>query len=57
MAQGKLSVAIDPVRFVGLESVQSAVARLQSGASSGKVVVQVSEQLPAAPGAPSAARL
>ncbi len=50
MRQGRLRVAIDSERFVGLESVPDAVARLQSGASSGKVVVQIAAELPTAGG-------
>lgn len=44
---GQLAVALDPVPFTGLGAVADAVARLQSGASSGKVVVQLSRELPA----------
>jgi NADPH-dependent curcumin reductase CurA len=46
VAQGRLQVAIDSARFVGVESVAAAVARLQSGASTGKVVVQLARELP-----------
>ena len=46
VAEGKVSVAVDEERFVGLASVPAAVARLQSGRSVGKVVVQVCEGLP-----------
>lgn len=42
-----MAVALDPVPFTGLGAVADAVARLQSGASSGKVVVQLSRELPA----------
>eukprot|EP00775_Hariotina_reticulata_P002615 gene2615-2916_t len=51
---GQLAVALDSQRFVGLSSVTAAVDRLQSGSSSGKVVVQLSEQLPALLPHPSA---
>jgi len=40
-SSGKLKIAIDPTRFVGLESVADAVEHLHSGKSLGKVVVQV----------------
>jgi len=50
---GQLAVVLDPHRFVGLSAVPEAVELLQSGASSGKVVVQLSQDLPAAPGAPA----
>lgn len=43
MLDGKLTVAVDPSRFVGLESVAAAVAHLHSGKSMGKVVVRLSE--------------
>jgi NADPH:quinone reductase-like Zn-dependent oxidoreductase len=46
VAQGRLQAAVDSARFVGVESVAAAVARLQSGASSGKVVVQMAAELP-----------
>lgn len=42
------AVQVDPRRFVGPESVAEAVEYLQSGASSGKVVVQIARELPAA---------
>ncbi|XP_040940499.1 probable quinone oxidoreductase isoform X2 [Gossypium hirsutum] len=38
-SSGKLKVAIDPKRFLGLHSVPDAVEHLHSGRSSGKVVV------------------
>ena len=48
VAAGRLQVALDSSsRFVGLESVPDAVDWLQSGRSSGKVVVQLTQQLPA----------
>lgn len=50
---GQLAVVLDPHRFVGLSAVPEAVDLLQSGASSGKVVVQLASDLPAAPGAPA----
>lgn len=43
---GKLAVALDGTAFRGLGSVADAVEHLHSGRSSGKVVVQLSEQLP-----------
>ncbi len=43
---GKLHVAIDPKRFVGIDAVADAVEYLQSGSSSGKVVVQIAKELP-----------
>lgn len=43
---GKLRVLTDPTPFVGIESVPAAVEYLQSGASSGKVVVQLVPDLP-----------
>ena len=46
VAVGKLVVALDHMRWVGLEQVPDAVERLQGGGSSGKVVVQVSPVLP-----------
>jgi NADPH-dependent curcumin reductase CurA len=46
VSEGRLTAAVDPVEFVGLGAVPAAVERLQSGASSGKVVVQVSAELP-----------
>lgn len=54
VSEGQLAVVLDPRRFVGLGTVPSAVAHLQSGSSSGKVVVQLSDRLP---DAPAAARL
>jgi len=52
VADGRLSVAVDDggERFIGLASVPAAVARLQSGRSVGKVVVQLCDSLP--PGVP-----
>jgi NADPH-dependent curcumin reductase CurA len=44
---GQLAVALDSQQFKGLGSVPEAVQRLQGGASSGKVVVQLAESLPA----------
>jgi len=44
---GRLQVAVDAAAFVGVGAVADAVDHLQSGASSGKVVVQVAGQLPA----------
>ncbi|TYI45534.1 hypothetical protein E1A91_D13G044000v1 [Gossypium mustelinum] len=38
-SSGKLKIAIDPKRFLGLHSVPDAVEHLHSGRSSGKVVV------------------
>lgn len=46
--QGQLAVAVDNKSFVGLEAVADAVDWLQSGSSSGKVVVQISKDLPSA---------
>ena len=43
---GELQVAIDPHRFVGIEAVHEAVAWLHSGESVGKVVVQLSREIP-----------
>lgn len=40
-SQGKLKVAVDPKRFIGLQSVADAVEYLHSGKSAGKVVVCV----------------
>ncbi|KAK7400812.1 hypothetical protein VNO78_12119 [Psophocarpus tetragonolobus] len=40
-SRGKLKVAIDPKRFIGLNSVADAVEYLHSGKSVGKVVVSV----------------
>ena len=48
----RLHVALDDddagagARFVGIEAVPAAVARLQGGASQGKVVVQIARELP-----------
>ena len=47
VADGRLAVVLDPHRFVGLDSVPDAVDLLQSGTSTGKIVVQLSESLPA----------
>lgn len=41
--RGKLHVGMDSARFRGVEEVVDAVERLQSGASAGKVYVQVGE--------------
>ena len=53
-AEGRLSITLDDngggPPFSGLDAVAPAVARLQGGASMGKVVVQVCETLP--PGVP-----
>ncbi len=49
--QGRLQVALDPRRFVGLGSVAEAVEHLHSGRSSGKVVVQIPQELPPLAGA------
>jgi NADPH-dependent curcumin reductase CurA len=46
VSEGQLAVVLDPHRFVGLSAVPDAVDLLQSGASSGKVVVQLSSSLP-----------
>ena len=43
-----LQVAIDPRRFIGVESVPEAIEWLHSGKSVGKVVVQLDRELPAA---------
>ncbi len=40
-------MALDGRRFVGVAAAADAVEHLQSGASSGKVVLQVSDLLPA----------
>nr|ACJ83745.1 unknown [Medicago truncatula] len=40
-SQGKLKVAVDPKKFIGLHSVADAVEYLHSGKSAGKVVVCV----------------
>jgi NADPH-dependent curcumin reductase CurA len=48
VADGRLAVVLDSHRFVGLASVPDAVDLLQSGTSTGKIVVQLSEALPAA---------
>jgi NADPH-dependent curcumin reductase CurA len=44
---GQLAVALDSSQFQGLGAVPDAVQRLQSGNSSGKVVLQLAESLPA----------
>ncbi len=44
---GKLQVALDPARFVGLERAADAVEHLHSGRSLGKVVLQIPRDLPA----------
>jgi NADPH-dependent curcumin reductase CurA len=49
VSDGQLAVVLDPHKFVGLSSVPEAVDLLQSGASNGKVVVQLSHSLPVAP--------
>jgi NADPH-dependent curcumin reductase CurA len=49
VSEGQLAVVLDPHRFVGLGAVPAAVDLLQSGSSSGKVVVQLSDRLPDAP--------
>lgn len=54
VSDGQLAVVLDPHRFVGLAAVPEAVDLLQSGSSSGKVVVQLSSSLP---DTPTAARL
>eukprot|EP00899_Mesostigma_viride_P023429 jgi/Mesvir1/4270/Mv22230-RA.1 len=46
-ASGQLKVEVDPRLFVGIESVADAVDHLQSGRSSGKVVVQIARDVPA----------
>lgn len=51
---GRLQVVLDAQPFVGLGAVAQAVDRLQSGKSTGKVVVQVARSVP---GSPPAARL
>lgn len=43
---GRLRAAVDPARFVGVDAAVDAVRRLHSGASSGKVVLQVAADLP-----------
>lgn len=43
---GKLEVVLDAKHFQGIEAVPAAVQHLQSGASSGKVVVQICQELP-----------
>jgi len=43
-----MQVAIDPARFVGIESVADAVDHLYSGNSIGKVVVQLGPSPPPA---------
>mmetsp|Transcript_28821 Transcript_28821/g.73503 ORF Transcript_28821/g.73503 Transcript_28821/m.73503 type:complete len:670 (-) Transcript_28821:412-2421(-) len=47
---GQLAVAVDPAQFVGVGAAGRAVAHLHSGASMGKVVLQVARELP--PGLP-----
>ena len=42
----RLAVSLDERRFVGLEGVTGAVEHLHSGASAGKVVVQIARELP-----------
>lgn len=44
--QGKLRVALDAHRFVGLEQAAAAVERLQSGQSSGKVFLRLGPEEP-----------
>ncbi len=46
MQAGRLAVSLDERRFVGLEGVTGAVEHLHSGASAGKVVVQIARELP-----------
>ena len=46
VGSGTLRVALDGVAFRGVAAVPAAVARLQSGASAGKVVVQLSDTVP-----------
>ena len=46
LEEGKIVSALDKKIFVGIQSVPSAVEHLQSGQSSGKVVVQLAEQPP-----------
>jgi len=46
LEDGQLVVQLDPKQFLGLESVPDAVEHLQSGASVGKVVVQVADATP-----------
>jgi len=46
VATAQIEVAIDPTRFVGLESVSDAVEFLHSGKNVGKVVVQIAKDLP-----------
>jgi threonine dehydrogenase-like Zn-dependent dehydrogenase len=48
LGSGSLQPGLDPRRFLGLDEVAEAVEYLQSGASCGKVVVQLlqDEQLP-----------
>lgn len=56
VSDGQLAVVLDTSRrFVGLSAVPDAVDLLQSGNSSGKVVVHLSTSLPDA--APAAAKL
>lgn len=45
-AAGRLQVAVDPKRFVGVAAVPEAVDWLQGGRSLGKVVVQLAPELP-----------
>jgi len=40
-AEGKVKVYFDTPRFTGLEGIYDAVERLLSGASSGKVIVDL----------------
>lgn len=54
---GQLAVVLDQHRYVGLSAVQDAVDLLQSGTSSGKVVVQLSNTLPDAAAAAGTAKL
>jgi NADPH-dependent curcumin reductase CurA len=49
VSDGQLAVVLDPHRFEGLPAVPEAVELLQSGSSSGKVVVQLSNSLPDGP--------
>jgi NADPH-dependent curcumin reductase CurA len=49
VSDGRLAVVLDPHSFVGLAAVPEAVDLLQSGSSSGKVVVQLSNSLPDTP--------
>ena len=54
-ASGKLEVPVDEASFIGVESVADAVEHLQSGRSSGKVVVQVASVPPPPPNISSSA--